>query len=563
VLLDQLYTSDGLSANGSCYDDLFSNLLQRWRTKGVDFLKDLNGSFALLLHDPEKNEILVSTDRFSTYPLWCCDLEDSGIAISSDFTALAGLIHGTIDYASLWSFLTRGRPVGQHSFFNEIKAIRPATALLFRKGKLIEEVEWYKPRFEPEYDRSVSYWGDELIECVRAAIKDKMADSKAPGLLLSGGLDSRLIASIAPAETRCFTLADFNNIEMKTAAKAAKICGLEHFPIVRDENWYPDIIEQAATHSIGLWHWHNVHFMPLANWSGEWQVIDRVMLGMGFDTLLKGNQIKANILWGKTPDPEHVDEAVSFLTDFGAGPVFPEAHIEEILHPGAATRCRKAYREAVREELLHVIPIVQCVPDAWELFQCRSIMRVPYWTNITCLREFISARNIIFDNRFYDLYFRLPVTIRRTGSALRAALGRRNKRLVTLIDTNSRLPSFLPASVHSRARKTLLCAAALRNWCFRMVNHQDFKGSGAWTRAGRLWVHNSRMRILMDDLVKDTRALPEDLFDIQAVQRCWGDHKNDRRDCSETINAIAGLGIFYKELKSNNVVKNRKKQVTA
>lgn len=158
VLLDQLYASGAFSANGESSLAAIAELRGRWRSEGIGFLKDLNGSFALALHDAITNEVLVTTDRFSTYPLWHCMPRPDCHAISSDFTALSSLIHGTIDYASLWSFLTRARPVGQHSFYNEIKAIRPATALLFKGAKLAEETEWYQPRFEPEYGRPLSYW---------------------------------------------------------------------------------------------------------------------------------------------------------------------------------------------------------------------------------------------------------------------------------------------------------------------------------------------------------------------------------------------------------------------
>jgi len=553
VLLDQLYTNDGLSANGGDHDGLFSNLLQRWRSKGVDFLKDLNGSFALLLHDPEKSEILVSTDRFSTYPLWRCAVDHSGIAISSDFMALAGLIKGTIDYASLWSFLTCARPIGQHSFYNEIRAIRPATALLFKNGKLVDEVEWYKPKFEPEYGRSLSYWGKELAERLEAAVQDQMKGSSSPGLLLSGGLDSRLTASIAPKQTACFTLADFNNREMRIASKVAQICGLKHYPIIRDDDWYPGLLEEAAHKSIGLWHWHNMHFLPLRDKSGEWAKIDRVMTAWGVDTFFKGGRVTDPELWKPTPGIRS-ESAISFLVDFGVRRLPIEQYYEYIMHPDVIRTCRQSYRDSLAEELERVLPMAACIPDVWEMLQFRSIHGVRSFTNLTCLRDFVATRNVIFDNRLYDLYFRIPAKARRTGNVVRAALRHRGLRLALIPDANSWLPTVFPSGVHDWARKVRRGISAVRNKWYRLTESNHFKSHGSWPQVGRLWVLNDSMLRLMDDLVCDSTAFPPELFNQSQIRKAWDQHKTGDADCSGVLNALASFGIFHRECRHIGVV---------
>jgi len=541
VLLDQIYTDDGLSANGGDHDGLFSNLLQRWRSKGVDFLKDLNGSFALVLHDPQKSEILVSTDRFSTYPLWRCDLDHSGIAISSDFAPLAGLIKGTIDYASLWSFLTCARPIGQHSFYNEIRAIRPATALLFKNGKLVDEVEWYKPKFEPEYGRSLSYWGKELAERLEVAVGDQMKGSSSPGLLLSGGLDSRLTASIAPKQTACFTLADFNNREMRIASKVARICELKHHPVIRDEDWYPRLLEEAAHKSIGLWHWHNMHYLPLRDMPGQWAQIDRLMIAWGVDTFFKGGRVTDPELWKPTPGIRS-ESAISFLVDFGVRRLPIEQYYEYIMHPDVIRTCRQSYRDSLADEIEHVLPMSECIPDVWEMVQFRSIHRGRAFTNLTCLRDFVATRNVIFDNRLYDLYFRIPAKARRTGNVVRAALRHRGLRLALIPDANSWLPTVFPSRVHELAIKTRRGISAARNKWYRISGSKGFKSHGSWPQIGRLWINNPKMSMTMEN-VMDCKLLPS-MFNIDSLRRIWQQAKVGNINCTELFNSVAQLGLF-------------------
>lgn len=544
LLVGYVY-GDGIpDAQEESQDMLLERCLQLWGSEGTGFLSRVNGSFALFLHAVETGESLVTTDRFATYPLWIVELDSGRTAVSSHFPTLARLAGGNIDPASVWSFLTRARPVGQRSFLEGVRAIRPGTALRFAGGRLDTVVQWYTPRFEPESRRSSRYWGDQLVTCLRAAVRDQMRGCSAPGLLLSGGLDSRLVASVSPSGTRCFTLADYNNREMKTARRAARICGLEHVPILRDEDWYPDMVEYAVTHSIGLWHWHNAHFVPLKNHQGRWDEIDRVMLAMGFDTFLKGNQVQSRDLWGRNAARLEGDAVVSFLLDFGTRPSLRENEIESIMRPEAAARCREAFRDAIREELAHVTRMAGTVPDTWEMMQFRSVHRVPYFTNLTCLREFTHTRNVIFDNRLYDLYFRIPAHIRRSGDVVRSALWCRNRRLGAMLDGNSWLPTFLPSWLHRLSRKGRRRVSAVRSRWYRVTGSGGFRSHGSWPQVGRLWVHHPKLRGLMDELVSDGAYLMEDLFGIEHVRRMWEDHKSGRADHSAAVDSVAGFAHF-------------------
>jgi hypothetical protein len=374
-----------------------------------------------------------------------------------------------------------------------------------------------------------------------------MNGSNSPGLLLSGGLDSRLVASVSPKGTACFTLADFNNREMRIASKVAAICGLPHHRIIREEDWYPRMLEDAARRSWGLWHWHHMHFLPLQNASGEWRQIDRVMLAMGFDTFLKGNQIAEPMLWNHPFDQMQPGLALSLLADFGARRLSVEQYYEKIMYPDVLLACRKAYRAALLKEIEHVLPMATCLPDAWEMVQFRSIHRVPYFTNLTCLRDFIPARNVIFDNRLYDLYFRIPAKIRRTGNVVRAALRDRDIHLALMLDGNSWLPTAFPSGVHELARKARRGISAVRNKWYRATGSKGFKSYGSWPQVGRLWIRNDHMHRLMDAAVRTEMI---DLgFKQQDTEHLWDDYRQGRVNCVSVIDGLAGLAVFVGRLR--------------
>ncbi|MHC4343697.1 MAG: asparagine synthase-related protein [Planctomycetota bacterium] len=527
--------------------DLLDTAQDLWRLEGINFLRRLNGSFNLFLHDIASGKSLISTDRFCTYVLWTAELDVGVVAFSPCYDVLRRLVKSRIDLAALWSFMARTRAIGDHTLLEEIRGVRASTAICFGDSSGPTTVEWYTPRFEPEPYYSASFWAAELNTRLRQVMDKQLTGFKAPGLLLSGGLDSRLIASFCPPETRCFTLADFNNQEMKTAAKTAKICGLRHIPIVRDSNWYPIMLEEAVKHCIGLWWWLNAHFMPLETYEGEWQEIDCVLAGFYFDTFLKGYESRPDELWSNAPPLGSAEQAISFLLDFDMSQCKSLRQLEEIMRPEAFQRCREAHQQALRAELERSIPISSSIIDAWELCQFSSIYREPGHPNVTCLTSFIPTRTVIFDNRLYDMYFRVPASVKRTGAVVRWAVWQRNTRLGTLSDSNSWLPMILPLALHEKAIHARKKISRIRNWWYRGTGSKEYRSRGSWPEVGRLWVHHPKMRTVMDNLIDDPPTLLEDFFCMDAVAQAWKRHKDGQGNYPDMLNILAGLGLLQIE----------------
>jgi len=385
-----------------------------------------------------------------------------------------------------------------------------------------------------------------LTESLEAAVEDQMKGSSSSGLLLSGGLDSRLVASVAPKNTTCFTMADYMNPEMRTAQKVTQICNLEHVPIIRDEDWTANIVEESAVESLGLWHWQHMTFKPMKQQGPKWQQIDRVMLGMGFDTFFKGNQVESVDLWRDIWDLTNTERIDTLLLEHALKPSANSDHLARIMQPDALNPCRDSYRSALSEEMYRALPMATCIPDAWEMVQFRSIHRVPYFTNLTCLREFVPTRNVIFDNRLYDLYFRIPARIRRTGNIVRSALRKNDLRLAMLVDGNTWLPTSFPFVLHRQSKKMRCAISHVRNRLGNALGLAIHKGYGSWPRFGVLWVQNKTMQRIMDDLVSDSTMLPQGLFDHQAVREVWDQHKTGKKDHTSILNAVATFGLLHR-----------------
>ena len=521
-------------------DDLLETSLALWRLEGVNFLKRLNGSFNLFLCDVNSGKSLVSTDRMCTNPLWKARLKHGGVAFSPCNEFLIPLVNDDIDMAALWSFLTRACPVGDRALLESIRVVRQSTAICFDESGNSKEVEWYSPKFKPEHGRSINYWGSEFNKLVSETVEKQLTGFESPGLMLSGGIDSRLIASCCPPGTKCFTAADFYNREMKTAAKIAKICNLKHTPIIRDKNWYPDTVEKSARHCPGLWRW-NAPFNQLEHYEGDWQETDCMFGGLWFDTFFKGYDIPGE-LWTSPQGLKDAEKAISLIIESDEKEYKFMHQLKKVIRPEILEASREAFEKVFRTELERVIPACTNTIEVFQMAQFGAIYHSFAYQMVSYVRKFKAVLNII-DNNLYDLFFRIPVSIKQSGEIVRAALWQKNKKLAFLLDSNSWLPVFLPSSFHNttvRARKYI--SRIRRNW-YHLIGSREYRSHGSWPQMGRLWAHNPEMMKMINDIIAEPTPLIEEFFCMDSIEQMWKKHRDGPEDYSDILGILTGLAF--------------------
>lgn len=144
-------------------------ILPLYREKGADFLEDLNGIFAFALYDIEKDRYLVGRDHIGIIPLYQGWDPEGRYYIASELKALEGVC-------------------------TEIREFLPGTVYDSATGK---STTWYS-RDWMEWDAVKDAKTDiaELRSALEAAVKRQLMSDVPYGVLLSGGLDSSVIAAI-------------------------------------------------------------------------------------------------------------------------------------------------------------------------------------------------------------------------------------------------------------------------------------------------------------------------------------------------------------------------------
>ena len=167
-------------------------VVEAYLSRGKDFVKDLDGSFAIVIVDHEKGSAMVATDRGASYPVFKAVDEDHLIFSDSVEEICSHLPGVTLDRQALAQFLTLSFMLGDRTHFEEIKAVRPGT---------IVEVDPQLEAAESKYWRLVDHEPGPRVDAREALERFNMATRTAFELdetalvSLSGGLDSRAILS--------------------------------------------------------------------------------------------------------------------------------------------------------------------------------------------------------------------------------------------------------------------------------------------------------------------------------------------------------------------------------
>ncbi len=145
-------------------------VLALYQQKGPEFIEDLNGIFAFALYDIEKDAYLIARDHIGIIPLYIGWDEAGSFYVASELKSLEG-------------YCTR------------IESFPPGHYLYSPEGQTPKQ--WYKRDWE-SYDTVKDNETD--IDVLRKALEDavhRQLMSDVPyGVLLSGGLDSSVIAAI-------------------------------------------------------------------------------------------------------------------------------------------------------------------------------------------------------------------------------------------------------------------------------------------------------------------------------------------------------------------------------
>jgi asparagine synthase (glutamine-hydrolysing) len=207
----------GLEARGVTFrsDTDTEVLLHLYRLEGVDFLRRLNGIFALALWDAAERTLLLARDGFGVKPLYVAETP-SGFVFASELKAVLQCreVSRELDPAGILyhlGFLWCPSPT---TALRAVRKVEPGTAMLLRDRRVVRSWRFYAPPFRPAREALQISAGDAAARvrgAVAVAVERQMVADVPVGAFLSGGLDSSAVVAFAarvagPRRLQCFTI---------------------------------------------------------------------------------------------------------------------------------------------------------------------------------------------------------------------------------------------------------------------------------------------------------------------------------------------------------------------
>jgi asparagine synthase (glutamine-hydrolysing) len=250
-----------------------------------------SGSYAACAFDPTSGELHLVADRFGTRPLFhAC--QDGRILVASECRALQAMgLPLEVDPIGLREALVYRWVSGESGLLSPPLRVRAGMEVRLRPGRPSEERQYWQLRFEREAmtEGSLERYQEEVEAALRTCLRSLDRRGAPVGILLSGGVDSSLLAALVKQELgSCVAFAaripDFDNPELERARLAATHLGIELREVevdptrfVQDAPYIVRRLEELPRHP------NNLVLLQLLRAAGEEVAV--LLQGDGADTL--------------------------------------------------------------------------------------------------------------------------------------------------------------------------------------------------------------------------------------------------------------------------------------
>ncbi len=220
--------------------------------KGLAFVEHLQGVFALALWDARLQRLILARDPAGERHLYYSDTSPT-ILFASELAALADATGATapLDREALAHFLQEGYCPAPQSLLAGHHKLRPGEMIVFEPNRARHLRYWHFPRRPATPTTPTPRSFDPVL---REAVQRQSEIDVPFGVLLSGGLDSALIAAVArslrPARqlpAYCIRFAEASFDEGREAERIAARLGCPFVPVTVTADDMPSTLRELVT----------------------------------------------------------------------------------------------------------------------------------------------------------------------------------------------------------------------------------------------------------------------------------------------------------------------------
>jgi asparagine synthase (glutamine-hydrolysing) len=164
---------------------------------GDKWLADIDGSFALMIIDLKSGETIVARDRFGHRPLYFGTV-NGDIWVGSELKALitAPGYRPSVNKDILYSSIAYGITPGPQTLFSSFLKVVPGFAFRITAQGNHEAIDYFTPTLDLNPVGSLRESKETILNNLRTSVEHYISECPKIGTMLSGGVDSALLAHL-------------------------------------------------------------------------------------------------------------------------------------------------------------------------------------------------------------------------------------------------------------------------------------------------------------------------------------------------------------------------------
>ena len=193
-------------------DNVFEAIILLYEKFGKDFPKYLNGIFAIALWDSNKRILYLVRDHLGSHSLFYTQTPP-GLFFASTIRALlhTGLVNRELSLSAMNAYFASTAISSPTTMFTDIFCVRPGTMVICDANGTCSDYEYWRSQdIHEDYQRPEEDFVEKVREFLLDAIKIRADFGGKYGSLLSGGIDTSIIAATLANQRKYERLAGFS-----------------------------------------------------------------------------------------------------------------------------------------------------------------------------------------------------------------------------------------------------------------------------------------------------------------------------------------------------------------
>ncbi len=386
--------------------------LKLYEELGIEFARELNGSFAIVICDRRGDQLLLVTDRLSTRALYYSCQKD--FVFASEVKAILQYpgISRKLNEDRLREFLVMACVVGRDTYYDHTKQV-PSASVLIWDGAEAHSVKYWQARFDWSTNSDIREHATRAVSVMRGAVRRGCMGAQRPGLMLSGGLDSRAIAATSDRRLLCMTMHQQECYEVGTAQKVASALDSEHVFVRLPKTFPLELLKEGSLIGDGMYIYANAQPLMLRNLLRT-RGIDRLLNGMILDVYFSGLCLPARtVTLGRRElplpllvSPNNLNVCDHFIKGHQTGSVNT---LDVLFGPGATSEVLELIEARVANVISQHQEIVQSKYDAVDWLEAlgNAVGQADY-LHVLAIDRLVPAAIPAHDSEVIDAFLSTP-----------------------------------------------------------------------------------------------------------------------------------------------------------